>query len=46
MTPGLIGGVLNAMTLSNIGFALIGAFLGTLVGVLPGLGGCAPLCAR
>jgi len=38
MTPGLIDGLLNALTFVNLGFALLGCLLGTLVGVLPGLG--------
>jgi putative tricarboxylic transport membrane protein len=35
---GLLSGLANAMTLANIGFALVGCLLGTLVGILPGLG--------
>jgi len=38
MDVGLFAGLANALTLANIGFALIGCFLGTLVGILPGLG--------
>lgn len=38
MDVGLLSGLANAMTLANIGFALIGCLLGTLVGILPGLG--------
>ncbi|MSO75651.1 MAG: tripartite tricarboxylate transporter permease [Alphaproteobacteria bacterium] len=38
MDAGIIGGLLNALTLANLGFALIGCLLGTLVGILPGLG--------
>jgi putative tricarboxylic transport membrane protein len=38
MDVGLLAGLANALTLANIGFALIGCFLGTLVGILPGLG--------
>lgn len=38
MDPGLIQGLLAALTWSNIAFALVGCILGTLVGVLPGLG--------
>jgi putative tricarboxylic transport membrane protein len=32
------GGFANALSLSNMGFALLGCFLGTAIGVLPGLG--------
>lgn len=35
---GLINGLVNAFTLANLGYALIGCFLGMLVGILPGLG--------
>ena len=38
MDAGLLSGLANALTLANIGFALIGCLLGTLVGMLPGLG--------
>jgi len=38
MDVGLLSGLANAMTLGNIGFALVGCLLGTLVGILPGLG--------
>jgi putative tricarboxylic transport membrane protein len=38
MGVGIIDGLLNALSLANIGFAIIGCLLGTLVGVLPGLG--------
>jgi len=38
MEVGLLSGLANALTLANIGFALIGCLLGTLVGILPGLG--------
>lgn len=38
MDTGLVGGILAAATWSNILFAFIGCILGTLVGVLPGLG--------
>ncbi|MBO0763098.1 MAG: tripartite tricarboxylate transporter permease [Hyphomicrobiaceae bacterium] len=38
MDVGLLSGLANAMSLANIGFALIGCLLGTLVGILPGLG--------
>ena len=38
MDVGLLSGLANALTLANIGFALIGCLLGTLVGILPGLG--------
>src|SRR5262245_58051691 len=38
MDVGLLSGVANALTLANIGFALVGCLLGTLVGILPGLG--------
>jgi putative tricarboxylic transport membrane protein len=34
----LAGGFANALTLSNLGWALAGATLGTAVGVLPGIG--------
>src|SRR5262245_43350297 len=34
----LLTGLAAAMTLQNLGFALIGCILGTLIGVLPGLG--------
>ena len=34
----LLSGLVNALSPANLGFALIGAFLGTLVGVLPGVG--------
>ena len=34
----LIGGLLNVLTLSNLAYCFAGAVLGTLVGVLPGLG--------
>jgi putative tricarboxylic transport membrane protein len=34
----LLGGFAEALTPANLGFALVGAVLGTLVGVLPGLG--------
>ncbi|NBR98154.1 MAG: tripartite tricarboxylate transporter permease, partial [Betaproteobacteria bacterium] len=35
----LMHGFSVALTLPNIGFMLIGIFLGVLIGVLPGLGG-------
>jgi putative tricarboxylic transport membrane protein len=38
MDVGLLSGLANALTLANIGFAMIGCLLGTLVGILPGLG--------
>jgi putative tricarboxylic transport membrane protein len=38
MDTGLFQGILSALTWSNIFFAFIGCMLGTLVGVLPGLG--------
>lgn len=38
MDIGLLAGLANALTLTNIGFALVGCLLGTLVGILPGLG--------
>jgi putative tricarboxylic transport membrane protein len=38
MDVGLLSGLVNALSLANIGFALIGCLLGTLVGILPGLG--------
>jgi putative tricarboxylic transport membrane protein len=38
MDAGLLSGLANALTLANIGFALVGCLLGTLVGILPGLG--------
>ena len=38
MDVGLLSGLANALTLANIGFALVGCLLGTLVGILPGLG--------
>ncbi|MBO9688908.1 tripartite tricarboxylate transporter permease [Roseateles chitosanitabidus] len=34
----LMMGFATAMTLNNLGYALLGCFLGTLIGVLPGLG--------
>ena len=34
----LMMGFATAMTLQNLGYALLGCFLGTLIGVLPGLG--------
>ncbi len=34
----LVGGILGALTLENLLYAFVGSFLGTLVGVLPGLG--------
>ena len=34
----LLAGLTAATSLQNLGFALIGCFLGTLIGVLPGLG--------
>ena len=34
----LLAGLTAAISLQNLGFALIGCFLGTLIGVLPGLG--------
>ena len=34
----LLAGLAAAMSLQNLGFALIGCVLGTLIGVLPGLG--------
>ncbi len=34
----LMGGFATCLTLSNIGYAALGAFLGTMVGILPGLG--------
>ena len=34
----LLTGLAAAMSLQNLGFALIGCVLGTLIGVLPGLG--------
>ena len=33
-----IEGFLNSLTLTNLGFGLLGSLLGTLVGVLPGIG--------
>ena len=38
MDIGLLAGLANALTLTNIGFAMIGCLLGTIVGILPGLG--------
>ncbi|MBX6747742.1 MAG: tripartite tricarboxylate transporter permease, partial [Acetobacteraceae bacterium] len=35
---GLSLGFSNALSLSNLGWALLGCFLGTAVGVLPGIG--------
>ena len=35
---GLSLGFANALTLANLGWALLGCFLGTAVGVLPGIG--------
>ena len=34
----LVTGFSAALTLKNVGFALLGCFLGTLIGVLPGIG--------
>jgi len=34
----LLDGFVNALTLTNLGFGLLGTLLGTLVGVLPGIG--------
>ena len=34
----LMDGFASALTLSNLGFGLLGTFLGTLVVVLPGIG--------
>jgi TctA family transporter len=34
----LVTGFSAALTLQNIGFALLGCLLGTLIGVLPGIG--------
>ena len=34
----LLAGLTAATSLQNLGFAVIGCFLGTLIGVLPGLG--------
>jgi putative tricarboxylic transport membrane protein len=34
----LAGGFANALSLANLGWALLGCFLGTAIGVLPGLG--------
>ena len=34
----LIEGFASALTLTNLGFGLLGTLLGTLVGVLPGIG--------
>jgi putative tricarboxylic transport membrane protein len=38
LSGGLVGGFASALSLENLIIALIGASLGTLVGVLPGLG--------
>ncbi|MEW6267457.1 MAG: tripartite tricarboxylate transporter permease [Thermodesulfobacteriota bacterium] len=35
---GLLGGIINCLSLTNLLFAFLGCFLGTIVGVLPGLG--------
>jgi putative tricarboxylic transport membrane protein len=35
---GLLGGIANCLSLTNLLFAFLGCFLGTIVGVLPGLG--------
>ena len=35
---GLIDGLASALTLANLGYALVGCMLGMLVGILPGLG--------
>ena len=35
MDVGLLSGLANALTLANVGFALIGCLLGTLVGMNP-----------
>ncbi len=34
----LLGGFAGALTLANLGWALIGTTLGTAIGVLPGIG--------
>ena len=34
----LLDGFVSALTLTNLGFGLLGTLLGTLVGVLPGIG--------
>ena len=39
----LMMGFATAMTLQNLGYALLGCFLGTLIGVLPGLGAVASI---
>lgn len=41
--PGLLQGLLAALSLANLGYALIGCLLGMLVGILPGLGPAAAL---
>src|SRR6185369_15700188 len=38
MHVGIFDGLMNALSFANIGFATVGCLLGTLVGVLPGLG--------
>jgi putative tricarboxylic transport membrane protein len=38
MDAGFFTGLANALTVANVGFALVGCLLGTLVGILPGLG--------
>ena len=40
---GLLNGFEIALSLTNITFALIGAVLGTMVGILPGLGPAATI---
>lgn len=38
MFDGILLGLQTALTLPNLGYCFIGAFLGTLIGVLPGIG--------
>jgi putative tricarboxylic transport membrane protein len=38
MLEGIITGITTAFTLANIGWVLFGAFAGTVIGMLPGLG--------
>jgi len=38
MEGGIATGLMSALTLVNLGYALVGCLLGTIVGVLPGLG--------
>ncbi len=44
----LLGGIVTVLSWQNLLFALIGAVLGTIVGILPGLGPTRPsrCCCR